>query len=60
MIIKKEMTDHELADHLKRHNALNNYRHVAKSTQWFAPDEACVALVFYDNTKTERVIYLAS
>ena len=54
---KIKMTDHELAQYLRKHNAIDNYGHVGKACIWRDANETCWAVVIYGGA-TARTIYL--
>lgn len=52
------MTDYQFAKYLRKHGAINNYKHDGNNCVWYDDTGDIVASVQYDNSKNVKLSIL--
>jgi hypothetical protein len=56
---RANMTDHEFAAFLRKHDAVERFSHVANSVTWRDAANRAVAVAFYDNAASTHAIWVS-
>ena len=48
------MTDHEMARLLRRHDAIDTSKRYGNATMWFTPENKVVVIIFYQGMETTQ------